>query len=173
MRIFVALEISEKFQQEISAWENNRQHLPARWIAPKNLHITLLPPWEENNIDLIKNKLKDIKMEFDSIDLGFNSISYGPNPREPRLIWASGQAPNNIILLKKKIEESLYIKSEPRKFLLHLTLARFNQYDFKNFKVKEINERVDWNDVIKSFVIMESRLLPGGADYVILDEFNL
>lgn len=174
-RIFIAIGLSESLQKEVLEWESGIKHIPARWIAGKNLHITLVPPWyaEENEIPKIKRILADAGRNIKPFKLDFRKVSFGPLPRTPRLIWAEGSASEELIKLKKLVESALKQKQEKRPFLPHLTLARFQPEDFNNFAVKTLSEKVDWEEKTESFVLMESHTLPSGADYEILFEAGL
>ncbi len=173
-RVFIAIGLSASLQKEILEWETGLKHIPARWIAGKNLHITLVPPWyaEEDEIPKIKRILADVGRNIKPFRLDFKKVSFGPLPRTPRLIWAEGSASDELIRLKRLAESALKQNQEKRPFLPHLTLARFHQEDFNNFAVKTLNEKVDWTEKTGSFVLMESHTLPSGADYEILSEIS-
>ncbi len=159
-------------QSDILAWEKTFHGLPVRWIAPKNLHITLIPPWEEENIERVIDTLKTVS-GFGASEVQFRRVSYGPNPRSPRLIWAEGQTPPALLALKKQLEPLLGQKPQRRDFFLHLTLARFRQEEFYDFPLKKLNERTNWIDQASSLVLMESHLLPDGADYEVITTITL
>lgn len=173
MRIFIAIPISKKLQGEIMEYRKFYQNLPARWLEGKNLHITLIPPWEEKNIEKTKEILKPLENKFGEIEMEFNKVFFGPNPRSPRLIWATGKAPNQIIDLKKTLEKILNKPVERKNFLLHLTIARFQPEKFKDFPIKKIDDEINWKEVAEEFVIMRSHLSRQGADYEILERFKL
>ncbi len=182
-RIFIALPISLSLQNEIIAWEQSFADLPVRWLKGKNLHITLIPPWEENEVDEIIESLNHFRkpplsplLDKDGkgrsqIELRFDRVSFGPNPREPRLIWAEGQTVNQLSVIRNQLYETLGFPPESRPFKVHLTLARFRPAQFHSLPIQSLNVSVDWHDTISSFVLMESRLLPSGADYEVLAKF--
>lgn len=64
-------------------------------------------------------------------------------------------------------------KEEMRPFRLHLTLARFKGETFFSFPIKKLDEAVQWQSPISSFLLMESHLMKTGADYDVLKEFLL
>lgn len=173
MRIFIAIPISEKLQKEIVKYQGLYPDLPVRWLEGKNLHITLIPPWEEGKIEEVKAILKSLENKFGLFEIYFNNVSFGPNFYNPRLIWATGKAPEQIVKLKKTLEENLKKPSEHNDFLLHLTLARFKPEDFKNFSIEKINDEINWRDTADEFVIMQSHLSRSGADYEILERYKL
>ncbi|MEK7192162.1 MAG: RNA 2',3'-cyclic phosphodiesterase [Patescibacteria group bacterium] len=169
-RVFVAIGLSQSLQSKILEWERKFRNLPVRWLAGKNLHITLIPPWyaEEKEIEKIKKILNSIGGVIKPFEIKFEKVAFGPAPRQPRLIWAEGAVPGELIKLKTRIEKMLGQKPEKRPFFLHLTLARFRPEDFKSFPRQILNEKVEWKEEAQSFVLMESRLSRLGADYEVL-----
>ena len=172
-RIFVAIGIPNDLQEEILRWEKLHEKLPVRWLSGKNLHITLVPPWHEEDIKTVAEKLTAVHSAVSPFELAFNEVAYGPDARQPRLIWAEGKTPKELPALKATLEHALEQKPENRLFRLHLTLARFRTETFSSFPVKQLNEKISWRDTAHSFILMESHLAPGGADYEILQEFAL
>ena len=180
-RIFVAIDLSKELQKKVLTFQKSLSQKiftsasgsDVRWLSGKNLHITLIPPWYENNPTEIIAKLKTIRGQFSAFELEFTKITYGPNPNSPRLIWASGQTPPVIIELQKNLQKILNISTENRPFLLHFTLARFRQEDFKNFPIKTLNEKISWHQNVSSIVLMQSHLSRTGADYEILEKIKL
>lgn len=172
-RVFVAVGISNKLRNEISAWQKSYQDLPVRWVKPNNLHITLIPPWYVTKVDGLNSHLKSCKNTVEPFTITFTELTFGPNPKKPRLIWANGEVPLEIITLKSKLEEVLQKKSEKRAFVTHLTIARFKEKDYLKFPVKSLNAKVLWEEKVSSFLLMESHLRRGGASYEILTDIKL
>lgn len=172
-RIFIALTISKELQGKILKWERRYRKLPARWLNGKNLHITLIPPWYEEDVERVKKSLRHIRNKVQPFKIEFQKVSYGPDPRRPHLIWAEGKTPKKLLVLKRELERILRKKSEKRPFRLHLTLARFRPEDFRGFPIKKIDEKVLWKDAIDAVVLMESHLSRSGADYEVLERVSL
>jgi len=171
-RIFAALGISTELQGEILSFERAFFDFPVRWVEGKNLHITLVPPWYEENTDAALKKLERVENS-GAFDVYFRSVSYGPNQKFPRLIWAEGKTPGALLALKREAHKALGIPEEKRPLLLHLTLARFQPEEFSSFRVKHLHEKVAWRDTVSSVLLMESRLAPSGADYEIIGKLPL
>lgn len=171
-RIFIGIKASNKLQDEIKKWrEKYIKILNVRWVPDKNLHVTLFPPWNEENPEELKCKLNFLR-KMPHFFIKFNQVSYGPDKREKRLIWAKGEESKEMINLKKIIEEALLKKSINRTFKIHLTLARFKPRHFRLFKIKTLNENISWIEKVDSFSIFESKTLPSGAKYKILKEIK-
>lgn len=172
-RIFIGIKISKSLAEKTLGWKKKHNFLPVRWISEKNLHITLIPPFHEQNVDTIKTKIELLKNFSDSIVIEFNRLSFGPNPKYPRLIWATAKTSKKLIKLKKYLHKILDKQTERRPFSLHLTLARFSPKDFRKFPVKKLDEKISWEERILSVVVFKSILSPKGAQYRILKEVKL
>lgn len=172
-RLFVALPITPTLQEKVFAWARAYESLPVRWLTGKNLHITLIPPWYEADIEYVQKQLQKLSWDKGSLSLAFRRVLYGPNPREPRLIWAQGETPPELGELKDKFEQILDIESEKRPLKLHLTLARFRPENFSKFRIKHLDDPVTWDEEVHEVVLMESHLARSGADYEILAHIPL
>jgi RNA 2',3'-cyclic 3'-phosphodiesterase len=173
-RIFVGIKISGDLASEIAFWQKRyRKKLNVRWISRKNLHITLIPPWYENDIAAVFDKLDGVRPGFYPIKVSFQKVTFGPNPKVPRLIWVEGEASQKIYELKSGIEKLMGVSPEKRGFKLHLTLARFKEKDFGSFSLKKLDDKVLWKMNAGSFQVFESILSPLGAEYKVLREISL
>lgn len=178
LRVFVGLPVSGRLQTEILNWEKKFSNLPVRWLQGKNLHITLVPPWYEEDLEKVKNSLQ-VVVGSGAFEMEFYKVSFGPNPRQPRLIWAEGETPKELLDLQEKLyrdpklQMHANLRKEKRPLKLHLTLARFRPETFSSFPIKELDEKVDWRDKVDRVVLFESILSRGGADYEVISETPL
>jgi len=173
MRVFVAIPIPEGLQGEILAWEEKCRGLPVRWLKGKNLHVTLVPPWEEEAArvpEVLSRMGEAVHILKDSLTLSFSRVRFGPDPQRPRLIWAEGETPRALAVLARELHGRLGMAPEQRSFRLHLTLARFRPEDFASFPRRDLDEWVSWRMEAKAVMLMQSRLLRGGAEYEVLGE---
>jgi 2'-5' RNA ligase len=173
-RIFIALTLSPAFQAKALAWEEKYAELPVRWLAPKNWHITLVPPWYAEDIEPVKQAIEKAVRHTAPMMLRFGHIAYGPDLRHPRLIWVEGETPKKLGELSEKLHDAVNRKPERmRELKLHLTLARFRETDFASFPLKKLDERIDWEERADRVALMESHLSRSGADYEVLGDFEL
>lgn len=170
-RIFIGIKMPEKIESLAAAWAEDKRDWPVRWVRAKNLHLTLVPPFYEDDIKMIAGRLGEIKPLKAPARLHFHTISYGLGPKDYRLIWAVGQPSPELENLKTKIEKKLNLRIERRKFLPHLTLARFRREDYNKLKIKNLNEQIGWKEEAKGFAMFESILKPEGAEYEIIRSF--
>lgn len=175
-RVFVGIPASKELKLKIRKWtDKNLKELKVRIIPSKNLHITLIPPWNEENIDDVSRKLEEVKKNFIPFEIGFEKIFFGPSKKRPRLIWLEGKPNKKLFILKKELEKILDKKSEKRPSLPHITIARFKPRDFRQFPIKQLDEEINWRYRVVSFCLYKSKTLPSGAVYKILKkvEFGL
>jgi len=172
-RVFLALLLSEEGKAFLRQWTEKYIDLPVRWIAGKDLHVTLVPPFYigeqelEHAIALLQN------IEFNASFKGvFRCITLGPDPSQPRLIWAEGEYDAHIDALTEKLAQ-VFSQEQGRQFRLHITLARFNNDQYKAFPVKKIDEEIFWEEYFDGIALMESSLGPSGSNYIILAKRNL
>lgn len=173
-RIFVGIRADEVLVSDVLSWrERYQEKLSVRWISADNLHVTLIPPWYEDDVAAVFNKLEKIRTGLNMIEAIFQRVTFGPNPKNPRLIWAEAKASQEIYALKSGIEDLLGIRSEKRGFKPHMTLARFKERDYKLFSFKQLDDTASWKMKTKSFQVFESILSPSGAEYKVLREIDL
>lgn len=182
-RIFFAFPLDEALQGKIVAWENafkKKYNLPVRWIEPHNLHITLIAPWtvDESQIDFLKGLLLPAISRVVAFEIECNTVQFGPSPRLPKLMWATGPTPIAMQELKNELERILknaHVGFQPTRepFMLHITLAHFHAEEFSSFPVQELSEHVRFFGVASSVVLMQSILGFEGAEYNILHHYLL
>src|SRR3990172_10442808 len=123
-RVFIGIKIDKSLYPKIDAWRENVSGFSGlRWIDNKNLHITLVPPWYEFDLERILKIMDGINFK-NPILMIFYNVGMGPSKKNPRLIWAEGKDNKILEKLKVLLDKSLGM-TEKRPFKLHLTLARF------------------------------------------------
>lgn len=168
MRIFICVPIIGPILKQIDYFRNENPDLRVRWLFDRNLHITLLPPVEvsQNDLNIILSNLSNIPLP-EPFEIKFDVIELGPTLKNPRLIQATGKESVELSNLKSTIEKALKFRPD-RKFKPHITLARFHQDQIPNFNTTQVH----WQMLVKNFTLMESKLLPTGAEYTVLKTFN-
>lgn len=239
-RIFIGIPASEEIKKLAGEWgltslnpsferreikstpllaKERQGEVNIRWVAPRNLHITLVPPWQAEEAEMpdIINRLKNVchfdperaervegdkslndrnlrdpSTRPDKLGLGlddkhlkpftisFSKIEFGPNAREPRMIWATGKAEKTINDLRLTIYRSLGFEIDERPFRLHITLARIKASNLSrpfgspspSFGEGKNEWAIVWQMKVDRFVLYESRLLPEGAEYKVIEEIR-
>jgi 2'-5' RNA ligase len=173
-RVFVGLPADRELAG--AAMEFRRAHagLKVRWVKPENLHLTMVPPWQCLDVAAACLALRDEAARQSPFEVAFEQVSFGPDKRRPRLIWATGKAPGDMPEFACRLLAATGVSGEPRKsFLLHLTIARFNAHDFEAMGAHKLHEPVSWPGTLYSICLYESHLKPGGAEYRELCRFRL
>ncbi|OQA03531.1 MAG: 2',5' RNA ligase family [bacterium ADurb.Bin400] len=130
-RIFVALEPSKELTDKLADWQ--RQHgdmRGIRWIKPRNLHITLIPPWHTHDIRSIQERLQLIGGGVGPIDLCFRKVDLGPNRSKPRLVWAVAPENNTINDTYQRVKKLLDADGTGLVAMPHITIGRCQGVQF-------------------------------------------
>ncbi len=173
-RLFIALEVPENLKSEVVVWKDKHYSLPVRWIPSSDLHITIVPPWDEEDPEGVIEKLDTIQGKTGSIRVSFDRVSIGPNRRFPRLIWATGEVPQRMLVLRELIKNTLSKISDRNVFFTHLTMGRFEEKDLEKFPGQRLSEDVDWLCFSESILLMETKIGDSGVpEYEILKKVTI
>ena len=92
-RLFVGIKIATDIAEELAKLVQPLEGLPVRLIPAADLHLTLVPPWNEADISAAIEKLHEAICGLRGFSLTFKRIAYGPTRRRPisslasRLLW--------------------------------------------------------------------------------------
>lgn len=172
-KVFLALRVPDEIKYEAGELRNKYHNFPVRWIGDKDLHITVIAPWLEENVPALLEKLQKVEGKIGRISVLFDTVAYGPNNFSPRLIWATGDVPQKILDLRMMLKEMLAITNFRNDFFTHLTLARFEPADIERMPMRRIREEVVWRGVTDTLLLIEAKPGTGGPDYEVLKEIKL
>lgn len=165
-RVFVGLPADRELAEAAMEFRQKHRELKVRWVKPGNLHLTMVPPWPCVDVDAVCHALQGEASRQAPFEVTFQRVSFGPDSRRPRLVWATGKAPAAMPEFVQRLHAATGAPGEPRKsFLLHLTIARFNLRDYSTMGVRKLREQVVWTGTLDSLCLYESILKPGGAEY--------
>ena len=76
MRVFIGIKVSKQLQKKVREWRKIHADLPVRWIKDRNLHMTLVPPWYEDDVAKAVRKLHAVPFKkhiitFDRVGINF------------------------------------------------------------------------------------------------------
>ena len=199
-RVFIAINISENIKKYLCAVQDRYLELPARWMRPESLHITLVflgNTSDQEVIDACKT-VGEIATRHDPFDLKLDKICYGPLPsaappgrdeggrgKAPRMVWALGEKSAELGALQTDLRNSFFETGQPddsiesdeeRFFSPHVTLARVKQtelYQMEREEVPVIDEKIGRTFMVESIELMESESKKGGPVYTVLESFKL
>ncbi len=121
--IFIGLKIAPEIASRLARFVSALEKSSIRPIAPADIHLTLVPPWNETSIPDAVEKLGRVAGRFGAFSLTFQHVGYGPQPRRPRLLWADCAATDEIAALRAALLQA-YGQTDERPFYPHVTLAR-------------------------------------------------
>ena len=178
MRCFIAIDLPDDVKDYIFSLEKfiGNELAKIKWVAKKNLHLTLkfLGEIDEEKLKLVKEKLKNIK--FGKFKVNLDKIGVFPNENYITVVWVGVKDDKNIFELQKAIDsELLSLFSKEQKFQSHLTFGRVKFVkDKTNFlkKIKEIEVK-NLPLEIKEFKLYKSELSKDGPKYTVLETYTL
>ena len=183
-RIFLAINIPESLKEEMLSVQNTLPEIPCAWTSKENLHFTLvfLGNTSDKELEEVLLLAKKVGERHKKFSIPLSRIQYGSSRNVPRMIWATGRMPKELLALQKDLERTfsastiLHFTPEKRPYSLHLTLARLNGFELQTMEQDElpiVEEEISWDIPADSFEVMESKLKRGGAEYTIIQSIPL
>ncbi|HEY7242805.1 MAG TPA: RNA 2',3'-cyclic phosphodiesterase [Xanthobacteraceae bacterium] len=126
VRIFVGVRIATAITAELRQRAGSLRWSGIRFLAPADVHLTLVPPWDEHSLPEAIDKLNRVTSGFSALSLTFQHLGYGPQPRQPRLLWAECAANADITKLRAALLQA-YGQADGQPFRPHVTLARIRR----------------------------------------------
>ncbi|HRZ85855.1 MAG TPA: RNA 2',3'-cyclic phosphodiesterase [Candidatus Paceibacterota bacterium] len=169
VRTFISVEIPENIKEEIINIQNKlveSKLFSGKLTEIENLHLTLkfLGEIDKNNVEIIKEELKNIK--FDTFEVELDKIGVF-DKNFIRIIWISLRG-KGLFELQRKIDESLtkFFKKEER-FMAHITISRPKFVNDKK-KLIEFIEKMNLSKMkfkVDKFFFKKSELTKKGPKY--------
>jgi len=187
MRVFIAIDIDEKIraalgdlQQELAGKADIKKS-DAKWVEPKNVHLTLkfLGEIKDEQAVGVCNIVKEAAGRHKSFRLDVESVGcFGG--RSARVLWVGcGEGSQELGRLQEDIEQQLALagwREEKREFTGHLTLCRVRNPK-AGVKLAQISEAYrDFKLGIMpadSVSVYQSQLRPTGPVYTVLGNYKL
>lgn len=177
LRLFVALALPEAVTDALERLSFDG--MPgARWVEPDNMHITLhfIGEVDEHDAEEIHHELSRVRAPQFSLSLtGVDTFGQG---RKTRALWVGVEKSEPLNLLRGRVEAAVVRAGrppEPRKFVPHVTLARFN-----SAPTDRILSFIQNNNLFRcgpiafdSFTLFESDSGGDGPIYMPLQEYEL
>jgi 2'-5' RNA ligase len=178
MRLFVSVEVPEEVKQHIFDLQHEMTSGIAkiRWVAKKNLHLTLkfLGEVEEVLLDEIKARLSSVSCS--PFKLRLTHLGFFPSKEYIRVIWVGIDPESKMISLQQKVDaELLDIFPSEQKFVSHLTIGRV-KFIKKKKEFMKIIDKVKVKPLefeVKEFKLMQSVLRRSSPIYEELATYKL
>ena len=165
-RVFVALKIAPAIAGELAQIARELERFRVRLIAPADIHLTLVPPWNEVSIPDAVAKLRRVADGFGDFELEFRHVGYGPEARRPRFLWAECAAGPELAQLHAELLLA-FGQTEERPFRPHVTLARLRGSGAAIARKCPIDRGLALAQRIGSLELMQSPA-PGERGYKVL-----
>jgi len=185
MRLFLALELPEEERRRLAQYPLRREWFGfgegVKAVRPENLHVTLkfLGDVADENVDQVRGTLEKVTLP-EPIQLRTAGVTFFP-PRGPIRVFVAlleGDL-DRLVALHSRIEaalEPLGFAREERPFTPHVTLARAARERGINpagrTLVADSPPAPGEPFQVRSFVLFQSHLKPGGPEYVPLAHFG-
>jgi 2'-5' RNA ligase len=164
-RVFIGVKVSPLLQAEVIAWQDEHRSLDVNWIPPEDLHMTLVPPWEEDDIDDVLDRMERAAKTLRPFELTFQRVSSGPTAFSPWLLWATAEKTRACAELYERFRAAFAVEDH-RPFTPHVTVARFERGAVST----ELSEAINWKETATNVTLFTSP--GGGTGYVMLGEYR-
>ena len=127
-RVFVGIKATDEISDGCVNLQARLSSLPARLIRPAGMHLTLLPPWQMKDQQLVERQIRRALRGIESFTLEFTLLPFGPDNIRLRLVWITGIATDEIVRLNQALDNA-FGREPTSSFLPHITIARFAKKD--------------------------------------------
>ncbi len=194
MRLFLAFpvpgEVASRLEEALSPLHRKLSRILGRalkWVPWDNYHVTIkfLGDTEPSTMEGFLPELEKLALDLSPFQTSFKDIGFFPIIGAPRVMWLSLSFPERVLSFQDRFEElfeKFGYEREKRKFIPHMTLARFSRLNsdqirdlrraVESFSAKKASEfSIEFE--VKSFVLFKSELTPDGAVYTPVKIFPL
>lgn len=154
-RLFIGIKVVADIAQELATIARSLSDCAVRLVPAADIHLTLVPPWSEQDIETAAEALRDALATIDSFDLLFEHVTYGPSPEWPKFLWAECAATNELLLLQKRLL-CAFGQIDERPFRPHVTLARLGDIGRKIVRMHPIDIQLSLRQRIHSIELFQS-----------------
>ena len=170
-RIFVGLKVAADIADQLATMAAELKETPARLVARSDIHLTLVPPWQESSTEQAVERLRDVARLFLSLFLKFEHLGYGPHPRRPRLLWADCAATGELATLRNALLLA-FEQRDDRPFRPHVTLARIRDAQPSFARRHPIDRDLNFTQAVTTVELFQSPP-PGATGYRVLASVEL
>jgi 2'-5' RNA ligase len=128
-RIFIGLKVTLTIANELARLAAGLLGSRAKLVAPADIHLTLVAPWQEPTIDQAIERMRSVTGRCAPFSLKLDHLGYGPNRRRPGLLWVDCAATVDLIRLRDALM-SAFGQTDSRPFRPHITLARIPEAEW-------------------------------------------
>jgi 2'-5' RNA ligase len=166
VRVFVGLSIAPDIAAELAQLVQGLERSAVRLVAAADIHLTLVPPWNEVSISETIEKLRRVASGFGGFSLTFQHLGYGPQRSRPSLLWAQCKDSDEVAELRAALLHA-YGHSDERPFQPHVTVARIRGNGRAIARKHPIDHDLSLTQRVESIELFQSPP-PGGSGYQVL-----
>lgn len=171
VRIFVGLKISPEVAGQLAAHTSELKETRARMVAATDIHLTLVPPWQEVSIGQAIERLRQVAGAHAPLLMKLLHLGYGPHPRRPGLLWIDCAATDEMTALRDALMQA-FGQEDSRPFRPHVTLARIPAGERRYIQKHPIDKDLDLVQTVRTVELFQSPP-PGATGYQILASIEL
>ena len=178
MRCFIGIELPDYIKENIYGIQGKigNKYAKIKWVAKKNLHLTLkfLGETEEEELRMVKDALRRINIKKFKVEMG--KIGWFPSDERINVIWIDLEPKKEIMDLHGETELKLAGSIEKdKRFEVHLTLGRVKLVKDKKKLIDAINTTtIKWDSfLVHEFCLVKSELSKDGPKYTVLERYQL
>lgn len=181
IRTFIAVAVPGRIAGEMQGLQKEiaSSHDGVKWMAEKELHLTLLFLGEVDELELVSicRAVKKIAARHSPFALDVAGVGGFPNKRRPKVLWAGieGEGLENLVALHADLESELMelgcYRREERSYTPHLTLGRINSDEREEAWGDVFKAHADWNAgsfTVNEVLVMASELRRSGPEYTVV-----
>jgi 2'-5' RNA ligase len=158
-RVFIGLKVAPDAAIQLAELAAGLERSSVRLVAPADLHLTLVPPWDAVSVPEAIEKLRAVAGGVSPFWLRFEKMGYRPETRQPRFVWADCAAGDEIAALRAallKAFEQTSVQTETRPFQPHVTLARIRGKGWSVARHHPIDQALSLTQPIESIELFRS-----------------
>jgi len=185
-RIFVSIPLEKHFHRVFGKYRDTNGRIPyLRWTPERNLHITVLfvGGVSSGHVEAISEILGSVVAQHSIFPLTLNKVTYAPPERPADMVWAYFEPNDELDLLVSSVHGAMQdlgldpadsFKNGRNIVTPHITLARFK----KGRPPQELihlprTELESHQMLVEDVQLVESRTNPNGAEYTVLNTYEL
>ncbi|TAK96935.1 RNA 2',3'-cyclic phosphodiesterase [Patescibacteria group bacterium] len=130
-KIFIGIDLPFQAKKRLAQKLEKFADLPVKWIDPELFHVTLLFLGHIENEDVpdLCERVREAVADQPMFEISLNHIELGPDPNNPKLVWASGESNEELRELFARVDKAASSASvEKKTFRPHVTLGRLRHY---------------------------------------------
>ena len=136
IRAFIAIdfstEIHERLDYVTGQLKSRLPDVPVRWVPAKKIHLTLkfLGDVSVSNLEMLNRIIRSEAKKINPFEISVGELGAFPSIHRPRVIWVGIEAPPELNMLQRGIENETYrlgYARERRPFSPHLTTGRVSR----------------------------------------------